>query len=426
MIPIVGAGLAGLSAAYHLDDKYILLEKKSHVGGLCQSVNIDGYVFDYGPHILYTKDKYAQSYIRKMLGDNLSSHQRRAFIFKANKFIKYPFEMNLHPLSAEIIEECIQGIINKKDFIPNNFKEWILSTFGEGISKHYMIPYNEKVWKYPLENMNLDWIKGRVPSPTLDDVQKGAHNIHSDEHGPNAEFWYPKEDGIGSLATNIATNVSVSYNSEVTRIQKEDTDIIATYVQNGIAKTITSDSIVSSIPLPELIKLIDNVPSSIKNVANQLVYNSLIVVMIGVDRPNLIDKHWLYFPEDKYIFNRISFPMNFSPLTTPKNKSSILVEITYRNKKYDLESIKKRVLNDLLLTGILQTDDKIEVCNAMDFKYAYVIYDIAHNTNVRLVHDFLRENSIIPIGRFGEWEYFNMDKAILSGKKMATQYNMQN
>ncbi len=104
----------------------------------------------------------------------------------------------------------------------------------------------------------------------------------------------------------------------------------------------------SSVPLPELVKMIKSAPEEVVKASERLVYNSLACFNIGVDREAISDKHWLYFPEKEYIFNRISFPMNLSPETTPKGKSSIVVEVTYRGAKPDPEETKERVREGLI------------------------------------------------------------------------------
>ena len=108
--------------------------------------------------------------------------------------------------------------------------------------------------------------------------------------------------------------------------------------------------------------------------------------------------------------------MNFSPNTTPKGRSSILIEVTYRNKEIDLEKTKQKILEDLIKANIITENDEIELCVAKNLKYAYVIYDLYHRKNVNVIRNYLIAQNIFPIGRFGEWEYYNMDKAFQSGK----------
>ena len=416
MITIIGAGLAGLSAAYHSCSDYLLLEREGSPGGLSKSVEIKGYIFDYAPHILFTRDSYVLELWKDLLKDNMITQRRKAFIYMQETFVEYPFEANLAPLPKEIIDECIEGVKNRPEFTPQNFEEWILTNFGKGIAQHYMIPYNQKIWKYPLSKINTDWIAGRVPTPSIEDMRKGAEEQQEKRFGPNAFFHYPKFGGIGSVAEKLSEKVNVSYNSEVTNVRISEKAIETSFKINGKEKISISEKLLSSLPLPELINIIDDVPSNISKAASELVYNSLVCVNIGVDRPNIIDKHWLYFPEKELIFNRISFPMNFSPYTTPEEKSSLLVEVTFRDQIVDEKEVVSNVLKDLLDINILDEQDKIEVCDSAVFEYAYVIYDLKHRENVTAIQKYLIENNIVPIGRFGEWEYYNMDKAILSGK----------
>lgn len=423
MIAILGAGLAGLSSAYHLKKDYRVLERDNEVGGLCKSVNIKGYVFDYAPHILFTRDPYTRQLYWDLLRDNILTQNREAYIYIQKTFIKYPFEVNLRNLPQNIIDECIQGVIDKDDVQPKNFHEWIYATFGAGIANHYMVPYNQKIWKYDLKKMNTDWIKGRVPSPSVEEMKRGAQEAPSKDYGLNAEFWYPKRGGIGSLATQLSKNLNISLNSDVIEIDPSEKGVTLTYKRDGEEKTLVADRLLTSAPLPELVKMTKDVPEEVVKASDSLIYNSIVCVNVGVKRPDIIDKHWLYFPEEDLIFNRISFPMNFSRYTTPEGRSSILVEVTYREKKLNLEETKDRVLLDLVKADIIKESDQVEVCDASTFKYAYVIYDLDHNNNVKIIRDHYNSLNVVPIGRFGEWEYFNMDQAIISGMKVAQKIN---
>ena len=230
MITIVGAGLAGLSAAYHLNTEYTLLERETTVGGLCKSTNIKGYTFDYAPHILFTRDTYTKTLFQSLLGENLQTHTRRAYIYMNDTYVKYPFEANLHPLPEKIKQECIQGVIDRPQIEPKNFLEWIQTTMGSGIAKYYMVPYNEKIWKYPLESMNTEWIAGRIPTPSVEEMRRGATAPQPMDYGPNAEFWYPKHGGIGALADSLAENLSVKLEAEATWFTPSSDGVETLYV----------------------------------------------------------------------------------------------------------------------------------------------------------------------------------------------------
>ena len=419
MITILGAGLAGLSAAYHLGDDYRVLEREAAPGGLCRSVEKAGYVFDIAPHILFTRDEYARGLFARLLAGNLLTHDRRAYIYMMGTYVKYPFEANLHPLPREVRDECIQGVVDRPTLKPGNFMEWIRSSFGEGIARHYMVPYNEKVWKYPLDRMGTDWLRGRVPSPSVEEMRRGAEGDQGLDYGPNAQFWYPRAGGIGALPRRLGEGLEVSYNSNAVDVKPTKKGVKVNYKKDGAPKTVESDHVVSSLPLPEIVKIMPDAPEDVVKAANRLVYNSIVCVDVGVRRPGVTDKHWLYFPEPGFVFNRISFPMNFSPETTPAGRSSVLVEVTFRGRQPDLEETKARVLEGLEEAELLVPGDEVEVCDASSHRYAYVIYDLDHAKNVSRVHKYLREMRVVPVGRCGEWEYFNMDKSILAGKRAA-------
>jgi UDP-galactopyranose mutase len=285
-----------------------------------------------------------------------------------------------------------------------------------------MIPYNEKIWKYPLEEMSLDWVAGRVPAPSVEEMVKGAQGKVEREYGPNAYFQYPRVGGIGAIPTAFAKRVTdISLNSNVHEIRPNDKRLDVLYTRNGEPKRLEADRVLSSVPLPEVVKMIKSAPEEVVKASEGLVYNSLACFNIGVDREAISDKHWLYFPEKEYIFNRISFPMNLSPETTPKGKSSIVVEITYKGAKPDPAETKERVREGLVRAQILREDDELDVFDALDFKYAYVVYDMQHRGNVNLIQTYLESIRVSSMGRFGEWEYLNMDKAILSGKRAAEE-----
>jgi UDP-galactopyranose mutase len=420
---IIGAGLSGLSAAYHMGSRYRVLEKEEEVGGLCRSVATRGYTFDLAPHIFFSGSQYVNGLVNELLNGDLIKQRRRAYIYLRGVYVEYPFEVNLHGLPQEVIDECIEGARHRPEIQPRNFMEWIKSTMGEGVGKHYMIPYNEKIWKYPLEEMNTDWIAGRVPSPSLEEMVKGAQGKVDRDYGPNAYFQYPRLGGTGAIPNAFAKRVKeISLYSNVFEIHPLGKQLDVLYTRNGEPKRLEADGILSSTPLPELVKMIKSAPEEVIKASERLIYNSLICLNIGVDREAISDKHWLYFPEKEYIFNRISFPMNLSPDTTPKGRNSIVVEVTYRGTKPDPNETKERVREGLIKAEILREGDKLEVFDALDFKYAYVIYDTQHRRNVNLIQSYLKSLRVSSMGRYGEWEYLNMDKAILSGKRAAEEY----
>lgn len=420
MLGIFGAGLAGLSTAYHLKKNYILFEKDREVGGLCKSFTENNYTFDCAPHIFFTRDEYIKSLINKLLGKNIDTKIRKAYIYIYGKYVEYPFEANLAGLPDEVIEECISTAIeakeNPKDY--HSFYDWIVNVLGKGVAKHYMVPYNEKIWKYDLKQMHFSWIAGRVPSPNTEEMRKGASGTQDKAFGPNATFSYPITGGIGAIPNSFVPFIkNLKCNAEVVNIKPRKNEITITVRENDEEKTYNFDKIFSSIPLPELFKIVEDVPEKILKVSSKLVHNSILFAAVGVDRANISDKHWLYFPEKDYVFHRLSFPMNLSEKTTPAKKSSIMIEVSYpMNGTIDVEKTKELIHSGLIKANLIKEKDILEVFYTELIKYAYVIYDLNHQKNVSKLHEYLLAKNIIPVGRFAQWDYINMDRTILNGK----------
>jgi len=423
---ILGAGLSGLSAAYHLTERSDIYERGSEIGGLCRSVVIDGFTYDYGPHILYSIDAYTSGLIQDLLRGNISIIDREASIYhkRFDCYTTFPFQAHLYGLPVSIVLKCLADVfaayINRKKAHPANYKEWMYKNFGRGITEHLMIPYAKKIWTLDPSLMNFDWIERRIPQPDLKMILEGAVTNTSRRAGFNKEFWYPIKGGIEPLPVSLAKRVeNIHLNMEATRIFPKKRKVEFNNTLN-----VPYDRLISTLPLPEVIKLIKDAPPAVKKAAGDLEYTSIFCVNLGIDRERISDYHWLYFYEDEFVFHRISFPMNFSESTAPRGKSSISCEIAYsKHRPIDKEGMKDKTVEGLIEAKILRKDDRILVNDALDIKYAYIIYDISHRKNVGIIHSYLKEHDIYPCGRFGDWEYLNMDHSIASGKVLADSLN---
>ncbi|MGA2213972.1 MAG: NAD(P)-binding protein, partial [Bryobacteraceae bacterium] len=166
-IGILGGGLAGLTIAAHLEHDCEVLEKETRGGGHCQTVQEQGFTYDAGgPHIIFSRNQEMVDYMVSLLGDNVHRARRNNKIFYKGRYVKYPFENGLFDLDPQDRFECLYHYI-QNDYPPprTNFKEWIYHQFGKGLAEKYLIPYNEKIWNVPAEELGLEWVEGRVPKP---------------------------------------------------------------------------------------------------------------------------------------------------------------------------------------------------------------------------------------------------------------------
>lgn len=424
-VVILGAGLSGLSAAYHLKKNYEIFEKEEKVGGLCRSIHIDDFIFDYGPHILFPKDKYVARLIKNLLSKNLHIQSREAWIYHkfCDVYTRFPFQSHLYGLPIPVVKDCILGFFNtlkKEERKPTDYQEWIIWNFGEGIAKHLMIPYAKKIWTVSPKRMNFEWVWNRVPRLSMEELLDGALQDNPKLFGFNTEFWYPIQGGIEGLPLSFLSAVkNINLKKEATKIH-----LRKKCLEFNDNTEVYYETLISTLPLPEIIKRIDNVPGEVRAAAQSLMHNSVYCVNLGIARERISPYHYIYFYEPDFSFHRISFPMNLSSYTTPRGCSSVTTETSYsRHKKVSKENIVERVIEDLIKAKILFPDDKVVVSDVADIRIAYVIYDLDHGKNVKKIHDFLRKHNIFPCGRFGEWEYFNMDHSIASGKRIAEEIN---
>jgi UDP-galactopyranose mutase len=418
-ITILGAGLAGLSAAYHLNAKYEIYESEKEAGGLCRSIKENGFVIDYGPHLFFSKNEYVCKFINALLKKNLHELESSVSQYSFGHYLKYPYNVNLHGAPVEIIKECISGYVNARHKVnkkkPENYHDWCLYNFGKGYAKHFMIPYAKKNWTVNPKRMTTEWVGKRIFMPTLEQILEGALHRSESKHNYISSFRYPLRGGMSSMIAGLVKKAGrIHYNKKAVRIDVKTKKIL---FQDGTS--VHYEKTISTIPLPEMIRMIPDAPASIHEAAKRLINNSVYIINIGVDRPRLSDHHWIYYDGDEP-FHRIHFPSMLSEFNSPHGAGIVSAEIAYsRFRPLNKENLFDLTLDKLKGTGILRSSDRVIYHNTIDLKYAYVIYDHHRKVCVKTVRDFLRKHGIETCGRFGEWGYLWMDQTILSGKRVA-------
>ncbi len=424
MILIIGAGLAGLSTAYHLSDRpYRVVEKEKEAGGLCRSYRMDGFTFDWTGHLLHFRQPAIRELVERLLAGQLEQHSRRSYIYSYKTYTEYPYQVNTHGLPPDVVRECLMGFIATLTAPPStlkpeerSFKQWILESLGDGFAKHFMVPFNEKLWQVPLEELTSDWVSWLVPKPELKDVINGALGIKDKAFGYNPSFLYPRQGGIGALPNAFLAGVKdIVYGSELMEV---DTTRRRAVFQDG--RTEPYETLVSTMPVPELVRRCTDLPPAIREAAAGLRCASVYNVNLGVARDKVSDKHWIYFPEREYPFYRAGFPMNFSPALGRPGCSSLYVEVSHQPDAVTPPAeLIKQVRTGLERAGIFRPDDEIVVADVKDIRYAYVLFDKHRARALPAVLAELESRGIHSIGRYGRWEHTSMEDAIAQGKQLA-------
>ncbi len=429
---ILGGGLTGVTLGrllHEKGDEVTVFEGENEYGGLCRSMRDSGFTFDIGgSHIIFSRDNEVLEFMHSVLEENRQQNNRNTKVLYKGLLIKYPFENGLYQLPKDDLFFCINEFIRtliavEKGEItpPTNFSEWIYYTFGKGIADLYMIPYNEKIWKYPAHQMSMHWVDGRIPRPPAEDVIKSAVGLETEGYKHQSIFSYPLRGGIESMVRAIAQPVReyIQTGFPVTSIRNEDGIFV---ISDGI-REITSQRLISTIPVQELLRCLDGVPEKVGRACNELKYNSIACVFIGI-KGKVPGISWMYVPEEKSgLFNRISFPSNYSPHVAPPGHSSILAEITYREgdnvSSMPDKDIIDHTVEALTEMKMIRKKDDVVYSAVIRQKYAYVIYDLDYLRNIATVKDFCTSRGIALVGRFAEFEYLNMDGCIRNAMDFA-------
>jgi protoporphyrinogen oxidase len=420
-VVIVGGGLAGLSAAYHLiEHDPIVFEKEDVIGGLCRSFTQDGFTFDCTGHLIHLKNPYTKELVAKILPDAFNAHERLAAIHSKSVTTPYPFQANTYGLPPQVVKECVIGFVESMNANgnggPKNFHDWVIRTFGTGIAKHFMLPYNEKFWKQDLRTITSDWVSWSIPKPSLEEVVNGALGLTNKGMGYNPKFIYPRNGGIDCLPQALARPVRQVYVNEP--IESIDAKRRAIRLSSGREQPY--DFLVSTLPLPLAFNMMRDTPDSLLASSKRLHAISVLNINIGIDRPGISDQHWIYFPENEYVFSRIGFPMNFSRAVAPKGTSSMYIEITHQpHEKMNVDEMFDRSIRDLRTCGILQDSDRVLTRHVLDIRCAYIVFDEHRQQHLQDLVGYLESRDIFAAGRYGLWDYYSMEDSILSGKAAA-------
>jgi len=419
-VVVIGGGLAGLSAGYHLSEyEPTVLERDNGLGGLCRSFTQDGFTFDCTGHLIHLKNQYTKDLIANLLPHAFNSHERLASIYSKQTVTPYPFQANTYGLPPEVVKECLVGFVETMQANPSsptNFHDWTLQTFGSGIAKHFMLPYNEKFWKQDLRNITCDWVSWSIPKPKLEEVVNGALGLTNKGMGYNPRFIYPISGGIECLPLAFTTPLRKIHLNE----QVKSIDTKRKVVRTAGGREETYDYLITTMPLPLSYGVLKTAPDDLRAAAAGLEAISVLNINIGVERPDISDQHWVYFPEGEFVFSRIGFPTNFSKSVAPEGTSSIYIEITHHpNKRPHLEEVYEQSIYGLQKCGILRQSDRILTRNVIDIKYAYVVFNEHRNRYLKNLTAYLESQDIYTAGRYGDWDYYSMEDSILSGKRAA-------
>lgn len=431
-VVILGAGLAGLSAAWHLGSKtpWSLFERQREVGGLARTISWeDGCRFDYTGHLLHASDPAFDQLLDRLLPGALATHRRVSAVQSHGIRTPYPFQANTHGLPPEVVTECLLGFAEaraeeaRREEITKpgagaSMAHWVDHTFGAGFEKHFFRPYNEKLYRTPLEGLATDWATWSVPVPSLEEVVGGALGTLDSEFGYNATFRYPASGGISALPDALARGLCRPAELGREAVAVDPDRRLVRFDDGGEEPYGT---LVSTMPLPHLLGMLRGGEHNwAAEAAGRLRAVSVVDVNLAVDREAVLTENWVYFPEPEFAFYRVGCFSSFATGVAPAGVSTLYAEVSVPpGESPSLPLVQDQVLDGLVRAGILGSRGEVLRSEAVHIDPAYVIHDQQRCGALDEILQRLERMGIISTGRYGRWHYGTMQSAVLDGREAA-------
>ena len=421
---VLGAGLAGISAALSLDGRYRLLERGTRPGGLCRTDVRDGFAFDATGHWLHLRDPEMRALAEEVLPGGWMSVDRRAAIWSHGVFTRYPYQVNGHGLPPAVISENVLGFVAAqlgeegralREREPGNFAEYVLRHLGAGFARNFMFPYNEKLWTVPATELSTEWMGRFVPRPTLEQVVRGALGLEGDGAGYNATFLYPRQGGIETFVRALAARLPRAPECGVRALA---IDPVRKVARLSTGEEVGFRAVIATAPLPEMVELVGGAPPSVREAARSLRAATVTYVNVAARDVGAPPWHWVYLPETRLRPYRVGSASAAVPSLAPPGFRSFYVELSGRDPVPGREAVEAAV-EALLALGMIGSPADVRFAEARTIPQAYVIHDAAYGPARDAVRSWLAERDVLVAGRSGSWEYSSMEDALLGGRQAA-------
>jgi protoporphyrinogen oxidase len=410
---IFGGGPAGLGALQCLGERALLLEKTEVLGGLCSSFSKNGFLFDHCVHLSFTQNPIVLSYLKAV---PFYSHKPFALNYYKSQWLVHPVQDNLYPLSIKEKESLIAGFKDRPLIEhPNNYYEWLLTSFGKPFTDSFSAVYTLKYWCVKPESLSTDWCGGRIYRPSLDEVVYGSTHAATPNVYYAKEMHYPKTGGYASFFARTDFLKQVSLNKSVIKINLLKHIVTC---QDGSVFHWRLGCL-SSLPLPLIPLLISDCPSAVSSAAKRLRFTSAANVSIAFNKKVNVPSLWFYIYDLNIPFARAYSPSLKSSANAPEGCSSIQLEHYYLGQDSLTDEELLLAARTFLKKSKIAEGNEIAFMTVSRLTYANVVFYLGMEKDRQIVLDYLKAQDLVPIGRFGLWDYLWSDQAFISGYNAA-------
>lgn len=402
-VAVIGAGVSGLAFAkyasiYRQELDVHIFESESSIGGIAKVKMIGNIPFHMvGGHCFNSKFQDVKDFVfNDVLPESeWNKIERKASILLDGYKVHYPIEYSIKEiyhhdpqLAANIIIDFLAEPESKSD----NLGDWFINNFGRVLSEKYFIPYNKKIWNRDPFTMSFEWVSDKLPMPNKNEFVKGLFESAKDVM-PHSSFYYPKAGTQNKFIDCLSEDLNIRLNTKISNISIDK--ISNKILLNGEC----FDKLVYTAPLDEVVNIINGMPEHVKNAANNLKFNKVTTMIWESEQT---EDTWTYVPDPKILFHRMIHIGKFI-----NSEQNYTITETVGERSYE-DMIKSGQQISMLLKPI-----DYNVSNR-----AYVVFDknIADHKNT--IFSELKESGIHVLGRFGEWEYYNMDICIKQAQEL--------
>ncbi|MBW4495129.1 MAG: NAD(P)/FAD-dependent oxidoreductase [Oscillatoria princeps RMCB-10] len=431
---VIGAGPAGLTAAYELVKQGILplvLEKADKVGGISRTETYKGYRFDIGGHRFYTKVEAVQQLWQEVLGEEFIKVPRLSRIYYKGRFFNYPLEIFNTLLHVGPIESLLMVLSYfKTKWQPlkeeDTLEQWVINRFGERLYQTFFKTYTEKVWGVPCHHIQADWAAQRIKGLSLKTAILNALFGSNNAKSLIKEFDYPVL-GPGMMWERFQEKVEsqggqVWLNTGVLKVEREGNRIQSITAQKqGEIVQLCGEHFISSMPVTSLILRLDPAPPpEVVRAAKSLKYRAFLIVSLIINRADLFPDNWIYIHAPEVKVGRIQNFKNWSPAMVPDASKTCLGMEYFCNEGDDIWNMTDTALielatQELAELGLASTDD-VEEGTVIRQPKAYPVYDSEYRQHLKVIKSFLETiENLHPVGRNGTHRYNNQDHSMLAG-----------
>jgi protoporphyrinogen oxidase len=411
---VLGAGLAGLGFARHYPGARVF-EAEAAPGGHARSHEFAGAWFDRGAHICHSQDKAwldlvcAQTPLNEMTKSVVLNH-------KAGHWFAYPVQNHLFDLPQADREAALADFLAAQDHYrgrePQNYEEWCRFQYGDFLVENFYRLYTEKYWHVPMAELATDWLGGRLLPSQVANIVAGAAGHQEEKQAVFRTFRYPKRGGFFAMLERLADGVDVRLNKRAVRVDAEKR-IVA--FADGTEEAY--ETLVSTMPLPQLAAMIPSAPARVREAASKLRALRQYCVNFVVDRVELSPANWFYIYDPDIAVSRVSFPFSLSGEAS--DLTAVQAEIFLPgDARPDEETLRDQAVADMGRLLMFEAADVV-AAEIRGYSHSYVVSDLNRAPAVALVREWLHSQGIETAGLFGNWHYVWSDRAYASGQTLA-------